>query len=93
MAVVNIRGDRLYHEHITWDQATALRQVGHLPEFLPFGKHDIVVNGRGSHANEEPTMEIRLPVAGTQTARKMRDKNSVSSNEMFGWGVRTIHGA
>lgn len=31
-SVVNIRGDRLYHEHIAWDQATLLRQLGLLPE-------------------------------------------------------------
>lgn len=31
-SVVNIRGDRLYHEHISWDQATVLRQLGLLPE-------------------------------------------------------------
>ncbi|BEJ12016.1 hypothetical protein CspHIS471_0204760 [Cutaneotrichosporon sp. HIS471] len=35
MAVVNIRGDRLYHEHIWWDQASALQQVGFLPECVP----------------------------------------------------------
>lgn len=39
-AIVNIRGDRLFHEHIAWDQATLLRQLGLLPEvgssgFLP----------------------------------------------------------
>jgi carboxymethylenebutenolidase len=28
MAVVNFRGDKLYHEHIYWDQATVLVQVG-----------------------------------------------------------------
>ncbi|RDK41188.1 hypothetical protein M752DRAFT_302988 [Aspergillus phoenicis ATCC 13157] len=35
MAVVNIRGDRLYHEHITWDQATVLKQLGLMPEGRP----------------------------------------------------------
>jgi hypothetical protein len=35
-SVVNIRGDRLYHEHIAWDQASVLRQLGLLPEYLPF---------------------------------------------------------
>ncbi|KAK8061979.1 Carboxymethylenebutenolidase [Apiospora phragmitis] len=35
-SVVNIRGDRLYHEHISWDQGTLLRQLGLLPEYLPF---------------------------------------------------------
>ncbi|KAB8203799.1 hypothetical protein BDV34DRAFT_236283 [Aspergillus parasiticus] len=36
MAVVNIRGDRLYHEHITWDQATVLKQLGLMPEYVPY---------------------------------------------------------
>lgn len=31
-SIVNIRGDRLFHEHIAWDQATLLRQLGLLPE-------------------------------------------------------------
>ncbi|KAF8192419.1 hypothetical protein BJ912DRAFT_260489 [Pholiota molesta] len=36
MAVVNIRGDRLYNEHIWWDHATALRQAGILPSIFHF---------------------------------------------------------
>jgi len=28
VAIVNIRGDKLYHEHIYWDQASVLVQVG-----------------------------------------------------------------
>ncbi|CRL21410.1 unnamed protein product [Penicillium camemberti] len=35
-SVVNIRGDGLFHEHIAWDQATVLVQLGLLPEYLPF---------------------------------------------------------
>jgi carboxymethylenebutenolidase len=35
-SVVNIRGDRLYHEHIAWDQGSVLRQLGLLPKYLPF---------------------------------------------------------
>ncbi|RBR11049.1 uncharacterized protein FIESC28_09194 [Fusarium coffeatum] len=35
-AVVNIRGDRLYHEHIGWDQGTVLAQLGLMPQYLPF---------------------------------------------------------
>ncbi|KAJ6516311.1 NTF2-like protein [Mycena sanguinolenta] len=31
LGVINIRGDRLYHEHIWWDQGTALMQVGIIP--------------------------------------------------------------
>ncbi|MBV1789101.1 dienelactone hydrolase family protein [Marinobacterium sp. D7] len=36
VAVVKFRGDKLYHEHIYWDQATVLVQLGVLdPEGLP----------------------------------------------------------
>ncbi|ORY56970.1 carboxymethylenebutenolidase, partial [Pseudomassariella vexata] len=35
-AIVNIRGDRLYHEHISWDQVTVLLQLGLMPEYLHF---------------------------------------------------------
>ena len=36
MAIVNFRGDKLYHEHIYWDQASVLVQIGVLdPAGLP----------------------------------------------------------
>jgi carboxymethylenebutenolidase len=36
VAVVNFRGNKLYHEHIYWDQASVLVQIGLLdPEGLP----------------------------------------------------------
>lgn len=81
-AVVNIRGDRLYHEHISWDQATVLKQLGLLPEYLPF---PYSVDGK-----EGREVEYRLPVSGTECAEKMRDKNSVGSNEMFGFEIREV---
>jgi carboxymethylenebutenolidase len=28
VAIVNFRGDKLYHEHIYWDQASVLTQIG-----------------------------------------------------------------
>ena len=31
MAIVRFRGDKLAHEHIYWDQASALKQIGFLP--------------------------------------------------------------
>ncbi|KAJ6627397.1 hypothetical protein B0H10DRAFT_1994276 [Mycena sp. CBHHK59/15] len=37
LGVINIRGDRLYHEHIWWDQGTACMQVGIIPTHVPFG--------------------------------------------------------
>ncbi|KAJ6543844.1 hypothetical protein B0H19DRAFT_288057 [Mycena capillaripes] len=36
LGVINIRGDRLYHEHIWWDQGTACMQVGIIPTHVSF---------------------------------------------------------
>jgi len=36
LAVIKSRGDKLYHEHICWDQASVLVQIGVLdPKGLP----------------------------------------------------------
>lgn len=85
-AVVNIRGDRLYHEHISWDQASVLRQLGLLPEYLPFP----YPLSNGSTTASGKILEYRLPVAGTSTAEKIRDRNSIASNEMFEHVIREV---
>lgn len=85
-AVVNIRGDRLYHEHIAWDQGTVLRQIGLLPEWLPFP----YPLPDGKTAAEGKRVEYRLPVTGIETAQKMRDRNSVPSNAMFEFTTREV---
>lgn len=88
MAVVNIRGDRLYHEHITWDHASALRQIGVLPEKLP-----LTISTEEKEDDEKKKnkkYEITLPVAGKETAMKMRNKNSIPSNSMFEYQAREI---
>ncbi|KAJ7638438.1 NTF2-like protein [Roridomyces roridus] len=36
LGVINVRGDRLFHEHIWWDQASVLMQIGLLPTHVPF---------------------------------------------------------
>ncbi|RAH65362.1 uncharacterized protein BO66DRAFT_415240 [Aspergillus aculeatinus CBS 121060] len=86
MAVFNIRGDRLYHEHIVWDQASVLRQLGLLPEYLPYP--------HPRPAGERPTpgkrLQVRVPAAGTETAAKMRNKNAVPSNLLLNGGVREV---
>ncbi|VUC38195.1 unnamed protein product [Clonostachys rosea] len=82
-AVVNIRGDRLYHEHIGWDQGTVLAQLGLMPQYLPF---PYPIEGQ----KEGARFEYRVPVTGIQTADKMRDRNSVASNEMFEYKVREV---
>ncbi len=84
-AVVNIRGDRLYHEHISWDQGTLLRQLGLMPEYLPF---PYPVNGREESSSNAP-LEYRVPVAGIETANKVLDRHSVPSNEMFSFKPRS----
>ncbi|KAK7408354.1 hypothetical protein QQX98_009450 [Neonectria punicea] len=83
-AVVNVRGDRLYHEHIAWDQGSVLRQLGLLPEFLPFPYP--LADGRVPAAGKE--FKYQVPVAGVETANKMREKNSTESNVMFGFSVQ-----
>jgi carboxymethylenebutenolidase len=81
--VVNIRGDRLYHEHISWDHASALRQIGVIPEKLPLTVQFSGTNGAVDGHLPSKQYEITLPVAGTEGVEKMRDKNSVESNLMF----------
>lgn len=92
MAVVNIRGDRLYHEHITWDHASALRQIGVLPEKLPLTviSDDIDDGDEEKKKTKKKEYEITLPVAGRETAMKMRDKNSIPSNAMFEYQAREL---
>lgn len=85
-AVVNIRGDRLYHEHIAWDQLTALIQLGLMPEYLPW-THPAPT---GVHMGTKAKLEYRVPGAGRDTAKKMRDRNSVESNRMFGHSIRAV---
>lgn len=71
----------MYHEHIAWDQASILRQLGLLPDYLPF-PHPLPNGEAGKQA------EYRLPVAGIETTNKMRDRNSLPSNEMCEYKVR-----
>lgn len=85
-SIVNIRGDRLYHEHIAWDQGTVLRQLGLLPEYLPFPY--ALPGGQGPA--DGARFEYRVPVAGTETAKKLVDENAVPSNEMIAFAVREV---
>ena len=85
-AVVNIRGDRLYHEHIAWDQTTALIQLGLLPEYLPYPHR--MPDGRTPAPGKK--FEFRVPGSGREAAKKMKDKNGVPSNQMFSYQVREV---
>ncbi|KAK3354011.1 hypothetical protein B0T25DRAFT_545827 [Lasiosphaeria hispida] len=86
-SVVNIRGDRLYHEHISWDQGTVLRQLGLLPEYLPFPYP--LPDGRQS-GKDGKQFEYRVPVVGVETAQKLVDENAVPSNEMLEHTIREV---
>lgn len=70
VSVVCIRGRKLYHEHIYWDQATVLVQIGLLDPQLVIGT----------------SSAIRLPVVGAEGAWKVMDESSVESNDLIaGW--------
>ncbi|KAL2156777.1 hypothetical protein VTH82DRAFT_1523 [Thermothelomyces myriococcoides] len=85
-SIVNIRGDRLYHEHISWDQGTVLRQLGLLPEYLPF-PYTLPDGKRPRNGNR---LEYRVPVAGSETAKKLVEESAVPSNEMISFAVREV---
>ena len=63
-----------------------LRQLNLLPEYLPFPY--ALPDGRMPEQGKR--FEYRVPVAGTETAEKMRDRNAVRSNQMFGFEVREV---
>ncbi|RDW66983.1 putative carboxymethylenebutenolidase protein [Coleophoma crateriformis] len=86
MSVVNIRGDRLYHEHIAWDQATVLRQLGLMPEYLPFPYP--LADGRMPAKGKR--FEYRVPTAGAETAMKLMDESSVASNQLLDFEIREV---
>lgn len=70
VGVVNIRGGKLYHEHLYWDQASVLVQIGLLdPKLVPQSMKD-----KGM---------TRLPVYGVETAEKVLDESSHPSNELL----------
>ena len=70
VSIVAIRGGKLCHEHIYWDQATVLVQIGALdPQLVPQA-----LKSQGCK---------RLPVAGAEAAKKVLDKSSIQSNDLI----------
>ncbi|KAF2402179.1 carboxymethylenebutenolidase [Trichodelitschia bisporula] len=70
VSIVAIRGGKLVHEHIYWDQASVLMQIGALdPKQVPKA-----LSSKGCK---------RLPVAGRDAARKLLDMNKIPSNSMI----------
>ncbi len=85
MAVVNIRGDRLYHEHISWDQASVLVQLDLMPKYLPFP-----CKVYGEDPGKGKKFEYRVPAVGVATANKLQDESNYPSNEMFEYKYREV---
>jgi carboxymethylenebutenolidase len=85
-SVVNIRGDRLYHEHISWDQATVLVQLGLMPQYLPFPY--ALPDGRKPAPGKR--FEYQVPAAGSETAAKLVDENAGPSNAMLEFKIREV---
>lgn len=73
VGVICIRGGKLYHEHLYWDQASVLVQIGLLdPKLVP--------ESMRRHGLD------RLPVYGAESALKVMDESSWPSNELIaGW--------
>ncbi|KAF2266033.1 hypothetical protein CC78DRAFT_559507 [Lojkania enalia] len=72
-SVITLRGDRLSHEHIHWDHATVLFQLGLLPEWVPF---PYPVEGKMG-------FEVRVPVVGVEGCRKLAEEGSEASNALI----------
>jgi hypothetical protein len=70
VSIVAIRGGKLVHEHIYWDQASVLIQIGALdPRFVPKA-----LSSRGCK---------KLPMMGSEAAKKMLNMASVPSNSLI----------
>jgi hypothetical protein len=70
VCVVSIEGGKVCREHIYWDQASVLVQIGLLnPKHIPAAAKDLDIK--------------RLPVAGGESARKVLDETSERSNELL----------
>jgi hypothetical protein len=77
VSIVTIRGGKLVHENVYWDQASVLVQVGLLdPKLVPDG-----MKSKGLQ---------RLPVVGREGARKVLDMESQPTNELIPkWSKQT----
>lgn len=76
VSVLGVSGGRVHHEHLYWDQASVLVQIGLLdPKLVPNS-----MKGKGLK---------QLPVYGAEAASKVLDEESYPSNELIpGWNDR-----
>lgn len=70
VSIVSIRGGKLYHEQLYWDQASVLVQIGLLdPKLVPDD-----MKSRGLQ---------KLPIVGREAAEKMLDETSHPGNALI----------
>ena len=73
VAIVRFRGDKLAHEHIYWDQASVLKQIGLLPAAtLPvFGAETArkVLDPHHRHRGAVPSAAIGIPARTVMPSR------------------------
>ncbi|KAF2197152.1 dienelactone hydrolase [Delitschia confertaspora ATCC 74209] len=70
VSIVGLRGGKIWHERVYWDQASVLFQVGLLdPDEVP-------------EEYREKGLEM-LPVAGSEAARKIMEVESEETNDMI----------
>ncbi|QQK41806.1 Dienelactone hydrolase [Penicillium digitatum] len=68
VSIVSVRAGRLYSEHVYWDQASVLVQIGLLdPKLLPDGVHGV----------------DRLPVVGREAARRILHEDTELEQEDY----------
>lgn len=76
VSIVCIRGGKLCHEHVHWDQASVLVQIGLLdPKYIP---PDFKTTEEGKEKQVK-----RLPVSGREAAMKVVDEESEESNKLI----------
>jgi carboxymethylenebutenolidase len=69
VAIVNFRGDKLYHEHIYWDQASVLVQIGLLdPAGLPVAGRETAAKLVDETRPSNTLMKRWAKTAGTPSA-------------------------
>ena len=70
VSIVGMRGGKIWHERVYWDQASVLFQVGLLdPDEVP-------------EEHKKDGLEM-LPVAGSEAARKIMEVESEETNDMI----------
>ncbi|KAF7331764.1 hypothetical protein MKEN_00056300 [Mycena kentingensis (nom. inval.)] len=81
LGVINIRGDRLYHEHIWWDQGTCLLQAGIIPTHVPFEGKTLRLPISGAESAQLLADERSVP-ANEMLGSKQLDRRNMNAAKL-----------